>query len=169
VLRKLKGKLDMKFHSPMIIVSDIEKSKQFYAGILRESISLDLGTYVAMGGFSMMARETWSEQTKDEHIPGNAGHSFELYFEESQLDDFVAELQKNTNFKEFQPLTEAPWGQRTIRFLDPDGYIVEVSEPMEDVVLRLLASGMTIQEASEKSMMPVEFVQNCVAKCDKIE
>lgn len=158
----------MKFHSPMIIVSDIEKSKQFYTNILHEDISLDLGTYVIMGGFSMMARETWSEQTKDVHIPDKSTeHSFELYFEESKLDDYIAELQKNADFKEFQPLTEAPWGQRTIRFLDPDSYVIEVSEPMENVVLRLVESGLTIQEVCEKSMMPVEFVQNCIAEYEK--
>ena len=155
----------MKFHSPMIIVKDIEKSRKFYIDILNETISLDLGTYVVMGGFSMMARETWNEQTKDSLAPDkNTAHCFELYFEESNLDDFVAEVKKNIEIKEFQPLTEAPWGQRTIRFFDPDGNIIEVSEPMEEVVLRLLESGMTEQEASEKSMMPIEFVKKCAAE-----
>jgi catechol 2,3-dioxygenase-like lactoylglutathione lyase family enzyme len=152
----------------MIIVSDIEKSKRFYSDVLSEDVTLDLGTYVIMSGFSMMARETWIEQTKESHIPDkDAGHSFELYFEESYLDDFIATLKSNADFKEFQPLTEAPWGQRTIRFLDPDNYVVEVSEPMEEVVLRLLASGMTVQEVSQKSLMPVEFIQNCIAERDK--
>ena len=158
----------MKFHSPMIIVSDIEKSKLFYTEVLKETVTLDLGTYVIMGGFSMMSRETWKEQTKENQTSTrNTGHNFELYFEESQLDEFVAELQRSQQFEEFQPLTEADWGQRAIRFLDPDGYVVEVSETMEEVVLRLLASGMTIQEASEKSMMPVEFVHNCIAEHSK--
>ena len=160
----------MKFHSPMIIVADIERSKQFYTSVLNETISLDLGTYVVMGGFSMMARETWREQTKDSLVPNKTvAHCFELYFEESSLDDFVAELQANTEVKSFQPLTEAPWGQRTIRFLDPDNHVIEVSEPMEEVVLRLLASGMSDQEVSGKSMMPIEFVQKCVAELDKAE
>jgi catechol 2,3-dioxygenase-like lactoylglutathione lyase family enzyme len=154
----------------MIIVADINKSKQFYTDVLHETISLDLGTYVVMGGFSMMARETWSEQTNDSLVPeNNAAHCFELYFEESSLNDFVAELQTNAEVKSFQPLTEAPWGQRTIRFLDPDNHVIEVSEPMEEVVLRLLASGMSEQEVSEKSMMPVEFVQKCIAGIDKTE
>ena len=123
-----------------------------------------------MGGFSMMARETWHEQTKDSLVPGkNTAHCFELYFEESELDDFVAEMQKNTEVRMFQALTEAPWGQRTIRFLDPDGHVIEVSEPMQEVVLRLLASGMTEQEASEKTMMPLEFVQKCAAERGKAE
>jgi catechol 2,3-dioxygenase-like lactoylglutathione lyase family enzyme len=161
--QNLKGESDMKFHSPMIIVADIEKSKKFYTDILHETISLDLGNYVVMGGFSMMARETWNEQTKDNLVPANKNaHCFELYFEESELDNFVAQLNKNTEVKQFQPLTEAPWGQRTLRFLDPDDHVIEVSEPMKEVVLRLLASGMTEPEVSEKSMMPIEFVKKCV-------
>jgi len=161
----------MKFHSPMIIVSDIEKSKQFYTEVLKGIVTVDLGTYVIMDGFSMMTRETWNEQINDSRISDkNAGHDFELYFEEKRFDEFIAELQNNTKCKKIQPLTpltEAPWGQRTIRFLDPDGYAIEVSEPMEEVVLKLIASGMTIQEASQKSMMPVEFVQNCIDERDK--
>ena len=160
----------MKFHSPMIIVADIENSKRFYTEVLNEVISLDLGTYVVMSGFSMMARETWNEQTKDSLVPDkNTAHCFELYFEEGKFDDFVTKLQSYAQVKKFQPLTEAPWGQRTIRFLDPDNNVIEVSEPMEEVVLRLLASGMTEQETSEKSMMPAEFVKKCVVERDKTE
>jgi catechol 2,3-dioxygenase-like lactoylglutathione lyase family enzyme len=158
----------MKFHSPMIIVADIEKSKQFYIDVLQETVSLDLGTYVVMGGFSMMTRETWNEDTKDGPAPDKtAGHGFELYFEESHLDDFVASLGQHNEIVKFSPLTEAPWGQRTIRFFDPDNHVIEVAEPMEDVVVRLLASGMTVQETFEKSMMPIEFIQKCDGERDK--
>jgi catechol 2,3-dioxygenase-like lactoylglutathione lyase family enzyme len=146
----------------MIIVENIEKSKRFYADILHETITLDLGTYVVMSGFSMMTRQTWNEDTNDSPIPDRyAGHCFELYFEEDRLDDFIAELHKNAGIKEFQPLAEAPWGQRTIRFLDPDNHVIEVAEPMEEVILRLLASDMTEQETADKTMMPLEFVQKC--------
>jgi catechol 2,3-dioxygenase-like lactoylglutathione lyase family enzyme len=165
-----KGESGMKFHSPMIIVADIDKSKQFYTDVLHETISLDLGTYVVMGGFSMMARGTWGEQTNDSLVPKeNPAHCFELYFEESNLDDFITELQTKAEVRSFQPLTEAPWGQRTIRFLDPDNHVIEVSEPMEEVVLRLLATGMSEQEVCEKSMMPVEFVKKCIAGIGKDE
>jgi catechol 2,3-dioxygenase-like lactoylglutathione lyase family enzyme len=146
----------------MIIVADIEKSKRFYTDILHETISLDLGTYVVMGGFSMMTRQTWNEDTDDAPAPDKyAGHCFELYFEENCLDDFIAKLHKNADIKEFQPLAEAPWGQRAIRFLDPDNHVIEVAEPMEEVILRLFASGMTEQETADKTMMPLEFVQKC--------
>ncbi|MDR2152678.1 MAG: VOC family protein [Helicobacteraceae bacterium] len=154
----------MQFRNPMIIVADVERSKRFYADVLNQSVSLDLGEYVVMGGISMMSRQTWSEDTRDvPPPPSKVGHTFELYFEESDLDGFVAALRQRSEIVVFTPLGEAPWGQRAIRFLDPDGYAIEVAEPMEDVVSRLLASGLSVEEAAERSMMPIEFVQACQA------
>ncbi len=156
----------MKFHSPMIIVKDIDNSKKFYLDILYEEISQDLGSYIVFGGgFSMMTREKWNIFTNDAPaLEGNCGHNFELYFEEDNLDDFVKKLERNTDIKIFTEFQEAPWGQRTIRFFDPDKHVIEVSESMEAVVIRILSSGMTLQETSEKSMMPIEFVEKCAAK-----
>ncbi|WZL80314.1 hypothetical protein QBE53_10910 [Vallitaleaceae bacterium 9-2] len=152
----------MKFHSPMIIVSDIEKSKKFYTDILHQTISVDLGTYVILEGFSMMTREAWKSDTQDTLVyDEQCGHGFELYFEESQFDTFINLLNQHESIKSFQPLTQAPWGQRTVRFLDPDNHVIEVAEPMEEVVLKFLHQGMTEQEVSEKTMMPIEFVHNC--------
>ena len=85
----------MKFHSPMIIVANIDKSKKFYLDILHEEISQDLGSYVVFsGGFSMMTREQWGTFTSDAAtLGGNCGHNFELYFEEDNIDDFVRDLE----------------------------------------------------------------------------
>ncbi|WMJ84819.1 VOC family protein [Oscillospiraceae bacterium LTW-04] len=153
----------MKFHSPMIIVSDIEKSKRFYVDILHEEIEQDLGTYVVFGGgFSMMTREQWNELTGEtSNTKEKTGHSFELYFEEDQLNNFAQQLEGHADIIKFTELQEAPWGQRTIRFLDPDHHVVEVSESMSSVVKRFLSSGMTVQETCEKSMMSVTFVEKC--------
>ncbi|XID91908.1 VOC family protein [Paenibacillaceae bacterium WGS1546] len=156
----------MKFHSPMIIVSDIDKSKQFYVDVMQEEITQDLGSYVVFkGGFSMMTREKWTTFTGDAPASGDHfGHKFELYFEEDRIDDFWRKLDATPDIAKFTALEEAPWGQRTFRFLDPDKHVIEVAESMEAVVTRFLSSGMTVQEASEKSMMPIAFVQKCEAE-----
>lgn len=164
-----KENVGMKFHSPMIIVKDIDNSKKFYLDVLHEEISLDLGNYVVFGGgFSMMSREQWNTFTNDAPTSvGSYGHNFELYFEEDNLDNFVQELKNHSEIKPFTAIGEAAWGQRTIRFLDPDNHVIEVSESMEAVVIRLLSSGMTAQETSEKSMMPIEFVEKCLMNLAK--
>jgi catechol 2,3-dioxygenase-like lactoylglutathione lyase family enzyme len=147
----------------MIIVADITKSKQFYIDVLHEETELDLGNYVVFkGGFSMMTREQWNALTNDTPVTGNAAiHSFELYFEEDNIDAFVQQLDSYSGIIMFTPLEESPWGQRTVRFLDPDKHVIEVAESMEAVVNRFLSKRMTVQEVAEKTFMPVEFVQKC--------
>ena len=53
-------------------------------------------------------------------------------------------------------VTEHSWGQRVIRFYDPDGHIIEVGEDMKMVIKRFLASGMTMEEISVKMDASVE-------------
>ncbi|NLD58965.1 MAG: glyoxalase/bleomycin resistance/dioxygenase family protein [Clostridiales bacterium] len=145
----------MRFDSPMIVVSDIERSRRFYAEVLGEEVLHDLGNYVVFkGGFSMMGREAWRKLA-------GAEHGFELYFEEEDVESFARAL---GDAPLLTPLSEAPWGQRTVRLLDPDGHAVEVGEPMEAVVRRLVASGMAPEEAARKSLMPIEFVRRCIEK-----
>jgi len=145
----------MRFDSPMIVVSDIERSRRFYAEVLGEEVLHDLGNYVVFkGGFSMMGREAWRKLA-------GAEHGFELYFEEEDVESFARAL---GDAPLLTPLSEEPWGQRTVRLLDPDGHAVEVGEPMEAVVRRLVASGMAPEEAARKSLMPIEFVRRCIEK-----
>ena len=51
---------------------------------------------------------------------------------------------------------EHSWGQRVIRFYDPDGHIIEVGEDMKMVIKRFLAAGMTMDEISVKMDASVE-------------
>ena len=45
---------------------------------------------------------------------------------------------------------EHGWGQRVVRFYDPDGHIIEVGEDLKMVIRRFLAAGMTMEEVSVK-------------------
>ncbi len=46
-----------------------------------------------------------------------------------------------------------------MRFYDPDAYIIEVGEPLDFVVRRFADKGLNIEEISERTSMPVEFVK----------
>ena len=149
----------MKFAGQMIVVSDMEKSKQFYAEYLGEKIELDLGDYVVFkNSISMMTRPQWQNLTKEGGLPAGGAHEFELYYEEDELEALLEKLQKNASILIFNPLTEAPWGQRNVRFFDPDGYVIEVGETMQAAVRRALLLGMTAEQAAEKTMMPLPFI-----------
>jgi hypothetical protein len=63
------------------------------------------------------------------------------------------------NVEFIHKIIEQPWGQRVMRFYDPDDYIIEIGEPIEVVIKRFAAQGLVTEEISEKSSMPVEYVK----------
>lgn len=60
-------------------------------------------------------------------------------------------------------VAEQPWRQLTVRFLDPDGHMIEVGERMDVCLKRLAASGMTEDEIAESTTMPIEAVRFLLA------
>ena len=58
----------------------------------------------------------------------------ELYFEEKEIEAFAEKLE---NYQE--PITYVnrlmthDWGQKVIRFYDPDGHLIEVGTPMPQI------------------------------------
>ena len=51
-----------------------------------------------------------------------------------------------------------------IRFNDPDRHIIEVGESLEFVCGRFLYQGMSVEETAERTMLPIEFVKQCIDK-----
>lgn len=84
-----------------------------------------------------------------------------MYFEEEDIDAFSDHLRLfEVNY--VHELLEHPWGQRVVRFYDPDGHIIEVGEMMKAVIERFLKSGMTHEEIAERMDLPVEYVRNVI-------
>lgn len=54
---------------------------------------------------------------------------------------------------------EHAWGQRVVRFYDPDYHIIEVSENMKVVCKRFSDKGMTVEEISERMGIPLKAVK----------
>jgi hypothetical protein len=103
----------------------------------------------------------WQDTIKKPQNIDLGARNFELYFEEDNIDIFVSGLNKTLIFS---PLSEFPWGQRSVKILDPDKHIIEIAESMEAVARRFLKNGMSIDETAEKTMFPVEFVSNIALK-----
>ena len=85
-----------------------------------------------------------------------------LYFEEDAFDAFAARLAGMADVRYVHPVLEHRWGQRAVRFYDPDGHIIEVGESMKTVCLRFFASGMTPEETARRMDVPLGFVNACV-------
>jgi len=153
----------MKLEGTLLVVKDIDASRRFYQDLLTRTVILDLGAYVVFdGGFCLLTEERWSEFLGHDPVSFGYGNNVcQLAFEDDDIDAFVAHLRKFPDIKMLTPLKEYAWGQRSIRFYDPDGHVIEVGESMTVVVKRFLRLGLSIEETMQKSMFPREFVEIC--------
>ena len=152
----------MKLEGALLVVKDMDVSRRFYQEVLFRTPLLDLQAYIVFEGFFLLTESQWAEFLDKPAPPFQyANNVCQLAFEDDDIDAFMEHLRKFPEIKVLNPLKEYVWGQRSIRFYDPDEHIIEVGESMKVVVKRFLASGMTIEETMEKSMFPREFVEMC--------
>ena len=85
------------------------------------------------------------------------GENFELYFEEDDFDSFAEKL-KECDVEYVHPVIEHSWGQRVVRFYDPDKHIIEVGENMQAVTRRFLANGMTPEQVAQRMDVPLSYI-----------
>ena len=152
----------MNYQSTLIAVHDIEKSKQFYCGLLGMTVTADFGANVTLSGrIALQTLGTWKNFIqKAENDITFGHHSTELYFEEINMDGFLARLAKTPGIEYIHPIKEHAWGQRVVRFYDPDRHIIEVGENMGMVVKRFLDSGLSVEETAKRMDVPVEYIQS---------
>ena len=120
----------MKLKNILIVVKDIEKSKQFYHDLFGLEVVLDQdGNMILTEGLVLQEEKIWREFLGKDIIPEN--NSCELYFEEKKIEAFVEKLEKlYPSIRYVNRLTEHSWGQKVVRFYDLDGNLIEVGTPM---------------------------------------
>ena len=154
----------MKFQSPMLVVADMEAAKAFYARVLGLRVEVDFGANVTLtGGIALQTLDTWRHfigAREDEVRFG--GLDKELYFEEDDFDAFLAHLQGMQEVRLVHPCVEHSWGQRAVRFFDPDGHVIEVGENMRSVCRRFVAGGLTPEETAKRMDVPLSYVMECL-------
>ena len=147
----------MKMKNPLIVVKDMEKSKEFYREVLGLRVISDLGANAVLtGGLALQSEGSWKDFISKELSFG--GNDSEIYFEEDNFDDFAEKLEKVSGIEYVHPVKEHRWGQRVVRFYDPDKHIIEVGENMKFVCKRFADSGMTNEEIAERMDVPVKVV-----------
>lgn len=85
----------------------------------------------------------------------------ELYFEEDDFDKFLSKLDNIKDINYVHSVMKHTWGQRVVRFYDPDGHIIEVGENMKLVCKRFLESGLSIEQIAQKMDVSILFVKHC--------
>ncbi len=123
----------MRLKNILIVVDDIERSKQFYHNLFGLDMVLDNdGNMILTEGLVLQDKKIWEKFLGKDIVPEN--NSCELYFEESDIEAFVRKLEKlYPDTKYVNRLMTHDWGQKVIRFYDPDGNLIEVGTPMESL------------------------------------
>lgn len=119
----------MRLRNILIVVKAIEKSKQFYHDLFGLELMLDNdGNMILTEGLVLQDEKIWKDFLGKEIITQN--NSCELYFEERNIEAFVEKLEKlypSVNYAN-RFMTHS-WGQKVVRFYNPDGNLIEVGTP----------------------------------------
>ncbi|GFI47040.1 hypothetical protein IMSAGC019_02362 [Lachnospiraceae bacterium] len=119
----------MRLKNILIVVKNIEKSRQFYQDLFGLSPVVDHGgNMILTEGLVLQEEGIWKSFIGKEIIP--QGNSCELYFEERDIEGFVKKLEEMYPTVTYvNKLMEHSWGQKVVRFYDPDGNLIEVGTP----------------------------------------
>lgn len=120
----------MKLKNILIVVKDIEKSKQFYHDLFGLDMVLDNdGNMILTEGLVLQDETVWKRFIGKGVIPEN--NSCELYFEERRIEAFIEKLEAlYPEIRYVNRLMTHSWGQKAVRFYDLDGNLIEVGTPM---------------------------------------
>ncbi|MDR2698399.1 MAG: VOC family protein [Candidatus Methanoplasma sp.] len=153
----------MRYGGVLLSVSSVKASRKFYEDLLGLEVYQDYGRNISFDcGLSLQEDFDWLAKIPKERIlrePNN----MELFFEEEDLDGFVKKLERYPGILYVHDMAEYPWGQRVIRFYDPDGHILEVGEDMRVVVGRFLGSGMSMEDASKRMGVSVTDLEKILS------
>jgi len=120
----------MRLKNILIVVKDIEKSRQFYHDLFGIDLVLDNdGNMILTEGLVLQDEKIWKNFLGKDIVSKN--NSCELYFEEQDIEVFIEKLERMyPNIEYVNRLMTHSWGQRVIRFYDLDGNLIEVGTPM---------------------------------------
>lgn len=120
----------MKLKNILIVVKDIEQSKQFYKNLFGLDLLLDNdGNMILTEGLVLQDEKIWKKFLGKDVIPKS--NSCELYFEEQDIEAFAEKLERlYPSIQYVNKLMIHSWGQKVIRFYDLDGNLIEVGTPM---------------------------------------
>lgn len=154
----------MKYSGVCLLVEDMERAKRFYTEALSQRIVMDMVQNVTFeGGYSLQSEYQRLFGIFPEEVTQRS-LNFELYFEEDDLDGLIARLEAYGGVTFRHRKQEAPWGQYSILFYDPDGHLIEVGETMTCLVGRFAQQGLTPEQISLRTSLPLPAVYQFLPK-----
>ena len=119
----------MKYRGTLLVVKDCKTALKFYHDLFGFELVRDNdGNMELTDGLYLQEARYWEEFIGKSVLPRN--NCAELYFEEADIEAFVEKLEKTYPDVEYvNRLMTHPWGQKAVRFYDPDGNLIEVGTP----------------------------------------
>ena len=142
----------LKFVSPLIVVEDMARSRQFYEQLLEQKVKFDFGVDVAFeGDFTIHLKSHFRSLLGDatQYPITMKAHNGELYFDVDDIESTYQRLQA-AGVEFIEGIQEQPWGQRAMRLYDPDGHIIEIGQPMDITVQRFHQQGWSFEQHQRK-------------------
>ena len=120
----------MRLRNVLIVVNDMERAIKFYREIFGLQVLLNQeGNVILSEGLVLQDAKIWKNFLQKDLVAKN--HMTELYFEEEDIEGFVKRLEESGFEIEYvNQLMKHSWGQKVVRFYDPDGNLIEVGTPM---------------------------------------
>ena len=146
------------------MTEDFDKMKKFYHEILKQEIELDFGNCISFkNGLSIwkLNKDFTISQKLGRTYDKSGNKNLEICFETDTFDEVTTELRK-MDLIYLHEVIEEFWGQRTIRFYDPENNLVEIGETIPCFVKRFYKQGMTIEEVAQRTSVPINLVQKYV-------
>lgn len=151
------------YKNVLLVVRDLPRSLAFYREVLGLTTERDFGANVTLtGGICLQTEESWRgfvDKRPEDLCYG--GCVSEVYFEEAEFAAFLKRLEALRVSLVCPPL-EHRWGQRVVRFYDPDGHVVEVGEPLSAVCRRFQNGGLSEEGIARRMEIPPELVRRCL-------
>lgn len=157
----------IKFVSSVLFVRDLEVTRKFYEGLLGQKVLMTTDPNVGFeGGLAIWQRDyAWKTLFGHQRPLETEHNNLELYFETEDLEEAVQALTQ-AGVRLLHPIQEQPWAQRVARFYDPDGYVIDLGEPIPAVVTRLFKQGLRVEEIAKRTAMPEEIVGQIVEQLE---
>ena len=123
----------MRYTAALISVADVHVSQAFYQELFGLELDHDYGINVSFTcGLALQQNFAWLTGVPEDSV-ARRPHNLE-----------------RPDIRRLGDVVEHGWGQRVVRFYDPDGHLIEVGEDMGMVVRRSLSSGLTLEEVSAR-------------------
>ena len=119
----------MKYRGTLLVVKDCKTALKFYHDLFGFELVRDNdGNMELTDGVYLQEARYWEAFTGKSVLPRN--NCAELYFEEADIEAFIEKLEKLYPDVEYvNRLMTHSWGQKVVRFYDPDGNLIEVGTP----------------------------------------